>query len=410
MGPITLFDKSFLQMLKHDEAVLFDNYFTSVLCPTFFVEVLGNLAKDEDGISAESRIKSLSAKSPFQHVYPTVFYQSLIRAELLGTPVDMSMRPHMAGGHAAFGNKGLSVSFDQTPEQIAFHRWQNGEFLELERDFASQWRKVVKGTDLKELAAMLPAARDFIGEVRTLGDARVAAERIASDPSRQWSILRSIVSKSGFGETYLDRVRRKWNGAGNPSIKQFAPYAAFVFEIDIFFEIAVMKSFIDTKMSNAVDFSYLYYLPFCRMFVSQDKLHRKAAPLFMNPEQTFIWGDDLQKDLAALNSLLLELPEEVRNTGLMKFANKPPIDHSGLVATLWDKHYPEWRSKKDVALKPSQEARILREMRENKQLHERTSQRVINRPRDVEPNAVRFERSVPIRSGSWYILPKGYRG
>ena len=35
MKPITLFDKSFLQSLSVDEAVLFDNFFMSIICPLF---------------------------------------------------------------------------------------------------------------------------------------------------------------------------------------------------------------------------------------------------------------------------------------------------------------------------------------------------------------------------------------
>ncbi len=40
MGPITLFDKSFLQSLSIDESVWFDNFFYSVICPIFYVETL----------------------------------------------------------------------------------------------------------------------------------------------------------------------------------------------------------------------------------------------------------------------------------------------------------------------------------------------------------------------------------
>jgi len=33
MGPITLFDKSFLQFLSVDESVFFDRFFFPVICP-----------------------------------------------------------------------------------------------------------------------------------------------------------------------------------------------------------------------------------------------------------------------------------------------------------------------------------------------------------------------------------------
>ena len=44
MGPIALFDKSFLHMLNVDEAVVFDALYSAVICPIFYTEVLADLA------------------------------------------------------------------------------------------------------------------------------------------------------------------------------------------------------------------------------------------------------------------------------------------------------------------------------------------------------------------------------
>ena len=48
MGPIALFDKSFLQSLSLDEAVWFDAFYMPVICPIFFVESLADLAKAQN--------------------------------------------------------------------------------------------------------------------------------------------------------------------------------------------------------------------------------------------------------------------------------------------------------------------------------------------------------------------------
>jgi hypothetical protein len=45
MGPIAVFDKSFLQMLNLDEAVIFDALYSAVICPVFYTEVLADLGK-----------------------------------------------------------------------------------------------------------------------------------------------------------------------------------------------------------------------------------------------------------------------------------------------------------------------------------------------------------------------------
>jgi hypothetical protein len=45
VGPITVFDKSFLQSLTVDESVWFDRFFVGVVCPIFYVETLADLSK-----------------------------------------------------------------------------------------------------------------------------------------------------------------------------------------------------------------------------------------------------------------------------------------------------------------------------------------------------------------------------
>lgn len=58
MGPIALFDKSFLQSLTVDESVWFDHFFLPVVSPLFFVETLADLAKQrKDGGGAPPRRK-----------------------------------------------------------------------------------------------------------------------------------------------------------------------------------------------------------------------------------------------------------------------------------------------------------------------------------------------------------------
>ena len=49
MGPITLFDKSFVEMLNIDEATIFDSLYSSVICPILYTEVLADLSKESPG-------------------------------------------------------------------------------------------------------------------------------------------------------------------------------------------------------------------------------------------------------------------------------------------------------------------------------------------------------------------------
>lgn len=90
--------------------------------------------------------------------------------------------------------------------------------------------------------------------------------------------------------------------------------------------------------------AYLFYLPFCMVFTSNDKLHAATVPLFLRSNQSFVPGLDLKKGLAFLDEHFSELPSEVKRKGLHHFASHPPFDNSFLVTQLWDRHMrSDWR-------------------------------------------------------------------
>jgi hypothetical protein len=64
VGPIALFDKSFLQSIGVDESVWFDHFFMPMVCPIFYVETLGNLAKETTGRSPEAIVRDIANKFP----------------------------------------------------------------------------------------------------------------------------------------------------------------------------------------------------------------------------------------------------------------------------------------------------------------------------------------------------------
>jgi hypothetical protein len=113
----------------------------------------------------------------------------------------------------------------------------------------------------------------------------------------------------------------------------------------LFFYLAIAADLISrARPSNKVDLAYLYYLPFCKVFTSNDSLHERMVPLFLRANQTFVKGTELKEDLAKLDQHYSRLPKEVKDRGLFHFAAYPPTDSSFLVTRLWDKHMPRWRN------------------------------------------------------------------
>jgi hypothetical protein len=108
---------------------------------------------------------------------------------------------------------------------------------------------------------------------------------------------------------------------GGPRLADFAPYTAHCLLVDVFFHVAVDKKMIaPERASNRVDIAYLYYLPFAMMFVSNDKLHRRTVPLFLDDRQLFVVGEDLKRDLTALDAYYSGRPGEERKQGLFSLA------------------------------------------------------------------------------------------
>jgi hypothetical protein len=132
-------------------------------------------------------------------------------------------------------------------------------------------------------------------------------------------------------ETWGD-IFNRWKAAGRPILPKFAPYTAYCFSVEMFFSIAVGSDLISKERpSNKADLAYLFYLPFCMVFTSSDKLHEKTVPLFLRADQTFVMGAEMKADLRALDEHYSALPEETKAKGVMSFAFRPPLEGDFLV-------------------------------------------------------------------------------
>ena len=141
MGPTTCFDKSFLHSLSVDQSAWFDQYFSAVITPLFFVETLADLEKHVlAGRTPEGEVGKIAEKTPSLSGVPTVFHQTLCNGELRGYHVSMDGRPVLGDAKSAMvgEKKGFVVDLSATAE--ALHRWQRREFMEVERLFAKAWR------------------------------------------------------------------------------------------------------------------------------------------------------------------------------------------------------------------------------------------------------------------------------
>ena len=180
---------------------------------------------------------------------------------------------------------------------------------------------------------------------KSLAEAKQITDTVIDNMDPEWLI--------GFGLKLLgvqeatEWVRGHWIGQRRPpSFADYIPYFVFMLSINIFFCLVLPTELLrNVKPSHQVDLAYLYYLPFCTVFTSKDRFHAQIVPLFLDPFQTFVNGEDLKADLKKLDERYSALPESELRKGLMGFATYPPDETEFLTTRLWDKYLPRWREK-----------------------------------------------------------------
>lgn len=347
MGPILIFDKSTLESLNPDETVWLDQFFLVNITPLFFVETLADLEKEvKKGRTPEHVVGSLAYKTPDLDSCSNTHHGSLLASELEGAgEVDMRFgRPIVSGGQTVELDGKMGVIYQPPPEAEALDRWRRGEFMDLERLFAKAWRQALSGINFEQLYQS--TQHNFRSGVKpkTLAEVKSLVDPMIDMPNQEQVLVLGLVSV-GASQRAQERVLTRWRAVGQPPVREFAPYFAHVLTVNLFVDLAIASDLISRERpSHTIDIAYLYYLPFCTVFTSNDHLHESIVPLFLKPHQSFVRGVDLKADLARLDQLFSALPEEVRKKGVYHFAAYPPPDSSFLATRLWDKHMsPTWR-------------------------------------------------------------------
>jgi hypothetical protein len=234
--------------------------------------------------------------------------------------------------------------FQRSKEEEALDRWSRREFREVERTIAKEWRQALSQIDLDATSKPVLAELGHWKKPKTLVEAKQITDMIIDNMDPEWLL--------GFGLRLLgipeatQWVLNDWIGKRRPPIREHVPYFVFMLSINIFFHLVLPTELLRrVKPSHQVDLAYLYYLPFCTVFTSKDRFHEQIVPLFLDPFQTFVSGDDLKAEMKKLVEHYSRLPESDLDSGLINFAANPPDETDFLTTRLWDKYLPGWRSK-----------------------------------------------------------------
>jgi len=409
MGPITLFDKSFIQNLTVDESVWFDHFFNTVLCPLFYVETLSDLTKVTTSRTPKKEVQIISDKCPQMHITTTMFHHFLSIQNLLGVNFPMDGRPIMPGGINKIVDGEESVVFKEAPEVKAFQRWQDEDFHNLEINYAQAWRDKIKSLKTIDIIKTINKLNISCDNVRNLAQAKSVAENYLNEQTNKDKVFIMLQKLLRLNENEFLAITKRWFEMGRPLLKEFAPYVYLILIIELFYYIAITAKLISPKLEkNRVDMLYLYYLPFCSLFVSSDKLHRNCVPLFLRDDQKFIWGLDLKRDLAKIDLYYDQFSEDQKAKGLYSIAPRPPKDGEFLVSKLWDFSFPNWREK-DVPIAPDLDSEFNSE--EVKKINRIYNADPISIERNdySEPDSIIIQHNVKKRRGKWWVVDKNIK-
>lgn len=413
-GPTLIFDKSALEGFSVDECMWLENFYMTNITPLFFVETLADLEKEvRSGRTPEDVVGTIAHKTPDMSCVNT-HHRNLMAGELMQSgKIKMDGRPVLSGSRTVELEGKMGVIFQEAPEVEASKRWEKRQFLEIERTIAKEWRK--------ELALM--GQEDFtdferffdgIGRPKTLQELKSKID-LMIEGNAEKTLLEFGLSLLGVMPETRAKVIELWESNGSKPIKEYAPYFTFVFSVDLFFYVGTAGKLFNQfphPQTHKVDMAYLYYLPFCKIFTSSDRLHIVLAPIFMEPDQTFISGSDLKTDFAKLNTHYDLLPDEVKERGSVVFAPCPPDDTSFLTTQMWDKYMAkEWRKIKDRSRKfdgtdkidPDLENALLEKLK--KFAKESKTVNSDKLPDSDEADSVMTSHMVSTRKGKWKKFP-----
>lgn len=196
------------------------------------------------------------------------------------------------------GTLGYKVETLLEDEIIA--RWEAKQFTSEEKIWASQWRRRTRN--------IFPNI--YLEKIKALGINFIIPENadklvrfvdsVLLEKKIQGMLLFFLFREHDVPLEMQKKVSQRWFAQGSPFIKDFAPYAFFCVRALLLLAIGLTNSQIfKQNKHNRRDLEYCYYLPHCQVFSSTDDLQKTLVPLIIRPDQDFIEGTILKKELRA---------------------------------------------------------------------------------------------------------------
>ena len=326
--PTIMIDKSTFEPLSYPETICMGRYYvpvnTHVLLSEIGADLKKDFSKDFDGKrTAEEVVSKLANRLHGLHRFNTGWY-TLLGLSLLGEKIPVEgMAPIYLDAKATYTpGIGRGIYLEEQQERKTLRAWANGEFSESDYEMAKRWRAGIENIDLIQ-------QRDLGNELQSLKaksmeDIPEMVKDLLDNPAYQLELMQFLVKLAGVSEEASTEIFNRWNRCSMLPIQDFSQYGYYCLKVYFTFWWALFSGLVGPRATHCIDLHYLYELPFCRIFSSNDKFHKKLAPLLLTDGQIFITGTDLKSDLKRIE----EYVDSVRERGPFPFPYPPDWDDS----------------------------------------------------------------------------------
>lgn len=344
MGPIIILDKSAFQSLSAREHIFLDIHFMENLTPILGLEILGDLRKEGQGSrTAEEIVTVLAGKFGGSGPATNVDYRTLCVNSLLGNhfPLDGRIVPQSARVvRSPDGSRGIFI--DLSPFNQAILRWSNGQFTEFERELAGHWRQVTRNLDYDSFVEQLNVHHVILPHVANVSELRHHIDALLDIAALQNVWLTWLLGQLSVPADYERAIMARWKASGH-YLQEFAPYAWHCVRVLLMLIGATRHQLISWNPTNLLDIQYLYYLPFCMVFASEDRVHQALVPILLRENQSFVTGSDLKADLHRIVDFRDALSEKQNHYLGYGLGSYPPPARDSVIHELWKMHCRPWR-------------------------------------------------------------------
>jgi hypothetical protein len=333
-------DKSLVFGLRESEVDSLDRYFFVIVPPILRNEILADLAKQAEDPTIKNKIQRHSYRISGNRGIP-IDHRTLFEQSLLGNDAPMDGRFFPAGQTTVRSSDGFTgIKIETLLEDKTIARWERGEFTQEEMVWATKWREALEiPLDPKLYTYHIRRAGLEFRPPRDDKELVDLVDSLLAERKLQGRLFPLLGKAFRMPDTSVMIGIKRWFKEGAPRFKNFAPYAFFCIRANFLWALGMTNpGLLQPDKNDRKDLEYCYYLPYCEIFASNDRKHKRLVPFLLRPDQTFLNGSELKQDLKRQSEQWDALSREERIKYKSERGEAPPEDETSIVFQLWKKH------------------------------------------------------------------------